>query len=131
MEDRLGFFPFCTLCDGESISHTDTTSYKDGSFGAIHSFKDARAKEYIAVYRLLGVGKCWHGVSALFSDVRDCLLQCGFGRERNIHPDLLPYDLFLKMVKTVQDWREDWNPSSVEEIMTIVCINGVWKARKF
>ena len=40
---------------------THTTSYKDGSFGAIHHFKDARAKEYIAVYGSLGVGNAGMG----------------------------------------------------------------------
>ena len=116
------------LC--ESISHTDSTSYKDGSFGAIHNFNDARAKEYIAVYRLLGVGNCWHGVSALFSDIRDCLLECGFGSERNIHPNLLPYGFFLNMVKAMQDRREDWDPLAVEEIVMTVSIDGTWEAKR-
>ena len=84
------------------IPRTDSTSYRDGSFGAIHNFNDARAKECIAVCRLLGVENCWHGVSALFSDIRDCLLECVFGSKRNIHPNLLPYGFFLNMVKAVQ-----------------------------
>lgn len=58
------------------------------------------------------------------------MLECGFGSERNIHPNLLLYGFFLNMVKAVQDRHEDWDPPVVEEIVMIVCIDGAWKAKR-